>query len=289
VSKPLPALTKVALFRLNKRLVIGLIDIAVFLAVLAWLLVDAKAEGLIASFSKAVWPEEGWAEAPQRSWQAFGSRASGAHWAALAVLVALQVLAAGAEFGFWLKPGRNRPSMRRLLMLTALVALWCGLLFQHDEVTWQGKRWRSLGRIDALQTLAESLQSDWPSEDGHIAGVGPFMAYPFGQPRVLILLTPFPIDDGQTRVAAVERSVAGALRFQLAGRDGGDWIEWHRDASRPASFTGGLAEVYRLERQQHLRGDWYLVRYHVGSAMTLESGTVERATTSPLTWTAGTR
>lgn len=154
-------------------------------------------------------------------------------------------------------------TIRRMLMLTVVAAVWLALAFNLDKIDWQGKRLRSATRIDALERLAERLNEDWPSDAGEIAGLGPFTAYPFGEPRLLLLLTPHPLNSTNTVIAAIERSDAGALRFQLGGDDGGDWIEWHPTGARPANFTGGLEDAHQLKQASSLGGQWHLVRYRV--------------------------
>ncbi|MEM8668491.1 MAG: hypothetical protein AAGG48_13315 [Planctomycetota bacterium] len=155
----------------------------------------------------------------------------------------------------------SRPTVRRLLFVTMMVGLWCGIIIRYESIAWQGKRLRSMGRVNALDELAFTLRNNWPKEDGEIEGLGPFTAYPFGDPSVLLLLTPYPLDGTDTVIAAVERSPQGVLRFQLGGIDGGDWIEWHGGSSRPANFVGGLSERYSVTQYTPLRESWYLVRY----------------------------
>lgn len=156
----------------------------------------------------------------------------------------------------------ERPTVRSLLFLTAMVGCWGGLLISYESIAWQGKRFRSLDRVSAMDKLAIRLDDDWPAEDGEIDGLGPYMAYPFGKPTVLLLLTPYPLDRTDTVISAIERSTDGALRFQLGGVDGGDWIEWHGNQTRPTSFTGGLSERFNVSQYVPLREDWYLVRYN---------------------------
>ncbi|MFU7561546.1 hypothetical protein ACMFWY_22895 [Roseiconus sp. JC912] len=156
---------------------------------------------------------------------------------------------------------RQRYSLRQLLTGTALIGAWCAAIVGAQQITWTGKRFRAASRLNSLDRLAESLESDWPKSDGEIEGLGPFNAYPAVRPSVLLLLTPYPLPGTQTVVAAIERSPNGILRFQLGGEDGGDWIEWHGGASRPRSFTGGLQEDYQLQQFSPIAPDWYLVRY----------------------------
>lgn len=157
---------------------------------------------------------------------------------------------------------RRQTSVRQLMTTVLMVALWCAILMHHSTIAWQAKKFRTHGHVSALDQLAWSLQSNWPNSDGDIAGLGPFTAYPFDSPSVLLLLTPFPLSGTDTVVCAIERSRAGALRFQLGGKDGGDWLECHYGGSQPTGYTSGLSETRTLERFSHLDDHWYLVRYH---------------------------
>lgn len=158
-------------------------------------------------------------------------------------------------------------TIRHLLFLTTMLACGLGIILGAERLAWFGKTLRLNPRVDRMELLAEQLQNDWPTEDGEIAGLGPFNSYPFGEPSMLLLLTPFPLEGSDTVISAIGRS-GDTLRFQLGGVDGGDWIEWHPKYERPQSFTGGLSDRHRLQQCAPLRPRWYLVRYHNGSPST---------------------
>ncbi|MCA9139705.1 MAG: hypothetical protein KDB00_23195 [Planctomycetales bacterium] len=158
-------------------------------------------------------------------------------------------------------PSRTFRSLGALLVITTLVGLWCGLAVGHPTISWLGKRARMVGRVDQLESIARSLREDWPRQDGEIAELGPYMAYPFGQPSTLILLTPPQLTRDGTSVSAVERTDSGALLFQLSGIEGSDWAEWHPESSLPQSFKGGLGDLHQLSAKLPLGHGWYLVRY----------------------------
>ncbi|WP_436715764.1 hypothetical protein U8335_26285 [Roseiconus lacunae] len=155
----------------------------------------------------------------------------------------------------------RRYALKQLMITTGLVALWCASAIGWQQITWSGKRMRAAGRLEALDRLAVSLHEDWPQSDGEIEGLGPFNAYPWVRPSVLLLLTPYPLEGTNTVIAAIERSPQGSLRFQLGGEDGGDWIEWHDGNRIPDSFTGGLRDRHQLQRFSRIGSEWYLVRY----------------------------
>lgn len=152
-------------------------------------------------------------------------------------------------------------SLRALLAIATVVGLWLSLAISYQEIAWQGQRARLAWQLEDFESLAQSLARQWPSEDGEHDSLGPFMAYPFGRPRTLILLTPPQIDASGTVIAAVERREDGSLMFQLAGvTSQQDWLEWH-PAGQPDSFVGGLDDAHLLVRSTELSNGWHLVRY----------------------------
>jgi hypothetical protein len=154
-------------------------------------------------------------------------------------------------------------SLRMWLAFIALAAGWLGLLSTWPEIYWRGQQRRVVHELASAETMARFLEKNWPKEDGDLAGVGPYIAYPKGAPTVMLPLRWITFPDTPLRFSAVERSADGTIRFELAGDETGAWLEWRRDEGAPASFTGGLETVYRVGRSQQLAPHWYLVRYHV--------------------------
>lgn len=147
--------------------------------------------------------------------------------------------------------------VRSWLWFTMLFALWLALCVAWREVAWQGQRLRARMSLSELDAVAIALHNDWPAGDGSRHGLGSFMAYPQGQPRMLVILSP----DSIPPLSSVERSEDGALRFELRADPGSGWLEWHPDGSTPAGFVGGLDQQYGLDRSVSLGRGWYLVRY----------------------------
>lgn len=165
------------------------------------------------------------------------------------------VLVLGLFFG-----SPKQRTLRSWLALTALVALWLGLFASWQEFAWAGQRWRLGRQLAPLQTLVDSLQQNWPSDDARLPGLGDFSAYPIGRPRTLLVNAADPQATGP-RITLVDRSADGALRFQIAGDETGAWLEWHPAGDHPASFTDGLEEAHTLDRASPLGDGWHLVRY----------------------------
>ncbi|MCC9656184.1 hypothetical protein [Rhodopirellula halodulae] len=155
-------------------------------------------------------------------------------------------------------------SLAQLLAITTLAAAWCGMLIHLDSIAWQGKRIRFVARVDQLEAIAAPLRTDWPQQDGEVSQVGPFMAYPFGRPKTLVLLQAPRVTERAVYVSSIERGDDGSIKLQLTGTDGGDWAEWHPEGSRPKSFVDGLFELHRLDFATPIGRGWYLVRYQSG-------------------------
>jgi len=182
--------------------------------------------------------------------------------------IVLLILVAGVAACFtWTLDGMLRRSSKQLrslkavLSLTALVAVWCGLAINTSSLAWYGKRTRLAWQIEEFESIVRPLRTEWPDNDGEIPGIGPYMAYPFGNPSTLVLLQPPSVSSNGFFISAVDRGVAGTIRLQLSGIHAGDWVEWHPSASSPQSFSGGLSDRHELRSSVSLGSGWYLVRY----------------------------
>jgi hypothetical protein len=178
----------------------------------------------------------------------------------LGAVVTMAIIVVGLFFG---APRHRR--MRSWLALTALVAAWLTVFTSYPSLAWAGQRWRVSRQLDEFEAIAAPLRSAWPFEDSSTEALGPFNAYPIGQPQVLLLLTTPPAAPQELSFAAIERSPEGALRFDLVGSDGFAWLEWQPKDSQPASFVGGLGGAHTLIRATPLGRGWYLVAYRVGA------------------------
>jgi hypothetical protein len=161
--------------------------------------------------------------------------------------------------GLFIGPPAHR-GVRSWLAITTVLAFWLGLAVSWRSLAAAGQQWRLDRQLDSFESLAKHLQDAWPKSDDHVAGLGAFNAYPIGHPRTLMVIAAEQA-DGAPPIAAVERSNAGALRFELGGDESGAWLEWHPPGSRPASFTGGLEDERRLNDAAPLADGWYLTHY----------------------------
>jgi hypothetical protein len=154
--------------------------------------------------------------------------------------------------------------VRSWLALTALIAAWLTVFTAYASLAWAGQRWRVSRQVDSFEEIAAPLRDHWPGNDVMTDALGPFNAYPIGQPQMLMLLTTPPAAPPGVGFAAVERSPDGALRFDLTGNDERVWLEWHPAGSGPASFVGGLGGSYLLQRVSPLGRGWFLTLYGSG-------------------------
>jgi len=191
--------------------------------------------------------------------------AADSHHARALTLIAVLAIACVAAAGLALVYGPSRHRrLRSWLAFTALVAVWLGLAVAWRDVAWAGQRFRLGRQVAAVEPLAAALRERWPQSDGSdVPGLGPFMAYPPGAPRMLMLLHQVRPPGSSNAISAVERSDAGGLRFELADGDAGAWLEWHPAGEAPASFVGGLQGAYELVRASELADGWFLARYCV--------------------------
>lgn len=185
--------------------------------------------------------------------------------------VGFLALATGSTVGMsilgisFLVGARRYRSVRSLLALATLVGCWIAVERGHADVAWQGKRLRLAWQLDPFDSIVQSLQSNWPRDDGQHPLIGPYMAYPFGRPTTLVPLAPPAVSADGICISIIERGSRGSLRFQLSGTEQGgpsmrDWLEWH-PRGQPDSFLGGLQDPHTIDRYLALRDGWFLVRY----------------------------
>jgi hypothetical protein len=234
-----------------------LVNLVAFGGLCGWILLDGKFSETVLALPTSILqhftddPEAG------RRWPELAGR--------LLLLKILGALAMGSAVGIFASlffGARTHRRVRSWLALTVLAAAWLTLTVSWRELAWRSQAFRLKSQLDGFEAVAAALRSDWPTSDGESEQLGPYMAYPQGAPRVLLLLTIPQIDQTNASFVAVERSPAGALRFQLAGNEPGAWLEWHPRGSSLQPFVGGLQTDYEIVRSAPLGSEWFLVRYH---------------------------
>lgn len=160
---------------------------------------------------------------------------------------------------FW--GSRPHRALGTWLAYVTFVCLWIAMAMNWAHVTWWGKQLRLRNQVGGFEAVARELRVAWPRDDGQLATLDPFMAYPVGDPATLVMLTLPDTTRAGTSFSVIDRGESGALRFQLTGREAGDWLEWHPADEQPSSFIGGLWDAHELEQYWDLGEGWYLVRY----------------------------
>lgn len=175
--------------------------------------------------------------------------------------VSLMLMTIGLTMG-----ARGHRALASWMVALSLGCCWLGLATGWSEMVWVGKRLRIDSHLAAFQDVTQSLKHDWPNEDGERSPLGPFMAYPAGAPKTLILLTTPALSKQGLTFSSIERSDHGGIRYQLSGKERGVWLEWHPGREQPASFVGGLLEPHYLQRTISLGDGWFLTRYEQAEA-----------------------
>ena len=141
-----------------------------------------------------------------------------------------------------------------------------GVRDDWPAVCWIGQQHRVGRLVSAAESTVSGLKSNWPTMDGELPEVGPFLAYPSSAPTALLPLSEAAFPNTRVPFSAVERTGDEAMRFELAGSEVGAWLEWRADASEPQSFVGGLETHYDVERFAGIAPHWFLVRYRANLA-----------------------
>ncbi|PQO42130.1 hypothetical protein [Blastopirellula marina] len=175
--------------------------------------------------------------------------------------VSLVLMTIGLTMG-----ARGHRALSSWMVALSLGCCWLGLATGWSEMVWVGKRLRIDSHVAAFQDVTQSLKNDWPDQDGERPPLGPFMAYPAGKAKTLILLTTPELEQHGLTFSSIERSDHGGIRYQLSGNERGVWLEWHPDGQEPASFVGGLLEPHYLQRSVSLGDGWFLTRYEQAEA-----------------------
>lgn len=176
--------------------------------------------------------------------------------AALVAVLSMLTLVIGLFAG----PHRFR-TMRAWLVFMALACGWLGFIAGYPEVYWHGQQRRVKAILQPANELVLYLHANWPTEDGDMTGIGPYLAYPQGKPTTIQPLRWATFPATKLRYSAIEGTDDGAIRFELSGSEAGAWLEWRPDEREPASFVSGLESSYTIVRKQRLAPNWFLVRY----------------------------
>ncbi len=156
---------------------------------------------------------------------------------------------------------RAHRGIRSWLLAMLVVAAWLTLSLEWPALAWKAQAWRLRASLPEFEILASALIEDWPTDDGQIPGLGPFMAYPVGKPTTLMFMNSPTVPDANLAFGTVELSDEHVVHFQLVGNEEGAWLVRHPDATEPIAYYSGLSGEYTPFRFQALGNGWFLVEY----------------------------
>jgi hypothetical protein len=232
----------------------GANGIALFVAIV-WILRDGKFPEAVTAFGRhvaALWGDDSaLVVVPPLLWPRVDLL-----WA---ILTIGGISAIGIVAGLIAGSGQHR-NVRSWLVVMFLLTGWLTLFTTWPELVWRGQVWRLRGSIAAFDNVAKELLAAWPDNDGEIPGLGPFMAYPLGKPRMLMFMTTPKVTVTNTEIKAIERGDRDSIHFQLAGNEEGVWLV-RELGDQPQSFASGLDGEYIPLQFRQVAPGWFVVRY----------------------------
>lgn len=231
------------------------INALALLGTVVWVLRDGKFPEAVAAFTRhatALWGDKSaLAVVPPLLWPRVD-----ALWG---VLITATLSTIGIATGLIAGAGQHR-NIRSWLVVMVLLASWLTLFTTWPELVWRGQLWRLRGSITEFDALADKLLAAWPDNDGDIPGLGPYMAYPIGKPRTLMMMTTPKVPNTNFEIQVIERGERGSLHFQLAGNEEGVWLV-RELGDRPQPFFSGLDGEYIPVQFRRVSPGWFAVRY----------------------------
>ena len=277
MSETLPNLPRVAWWQHVRNWLLSKVAVRIYwfvnIALLAgtaiWILRDGKFSEGVATFAKHI-AAVGSDRSPLAVVQPLMWPRVDALWF---VLITGAASTAGILAGLVAGSSAHR-GLRSWLALMLLTAGWLTLFTTWPELAWRGQAWRLRGSVSEFELVHRELTSNWPKEDGQIDSIGPYMAYPIGNPRLLMLLkTP---QVAATSVSTIERGEKTDMRFQLAGNDEGVWLVRETGVDQPQAFFSGLDGEYIPIKYAPLLPSWFLVQYKFAPILPDESREISR-------------
>lgn len=154
----------------------------------------------------------------------------------------------------------------RLIILAIglfLAGGWVSVGRDWDGIRLRGQSAELAQYAEPVSKFAKELDTAWPNQSGEIEDFGAFLAYPYGEPRTLLMLGDARIPDTPLRVAAVERTPDEAIRFQLTGDAANVWFEWRITDTTPTAFRGGLEQAHTPTTYSEIAANTFVVRYSI--------------------------
>jgi len=133
-----------------------------------------------------------------------------------------------------------------------------------------------MASVSEFDEVSKRLLANWPNQDGDLAELGPYMAYPISRPRTLMMLKNPQVPGTSLAVSTIERGAEDDLHFQLTGNDAGFWIVRDLKAGEPRGFFNGLEGEYIPVQFTELRPGWFHVLYGYAPILPDESREISR-------------
>lgn len=154
----------------------------------------------------------------------------------------------------------KRSTMKDLLAFVFSVACCIVFVVNFEVIDSYGFERRCRALLPQCQELHQRLSEDWPKSDGELPYAGSFFAYE-DHPDLLLLPTKRPSTFAETLGNSIERSDAGAMRFQVCGIRQA-CIEFHPESQSPHTFRNCRGVQMTPREHKQLEGEWYLCLYH---------------------------
>ncbi len=192
------------------------------------------------------------------------------------VLVLGIISITGILLGLIVGAGVHR-GVRSWLLLMLLCAGWLTVLTTWKELVSKGRIWRAMASVSEFDEVSKRLLAHWPNQDGDLAELGPYMAYPISRPRTLMMLKNPQVPGTSLAVSTIERGAEDDLHFQLTGNDLGFWIVRDLKADdEPRGFFSGLEGEYIPVQFTELRPGWFHVLYGYAPILPDENREISR-------------
>ncbi len=265
-----------------------MLSVAVLLALIAWMFVDASLRHAIDTslVVMRVRPNPDYDLKSRVAWDQLGGRIT------LLVVIVVLGVAANAVVAFRLLIGRaGGRSILAYLAATVLVGVWLSFFLRYGELEWRGFTFRLARRVPELKVLFEQLRDQWPRADGALPAVGSYRLISKlpNEPDALLLTDtrpPFPI--AEPLGPFMQRRSSGVIEIDLrtivSNIRNGTWtgycvIELHPTQSEPADFRQAFEHATNqctLQGSERLGDSVYLAWYECVSRVKDDDGGLPR-------------
>jgi hypothetical protein len=183
-----------------------------------------------------------------------------------AALALLAITATITVFARILVGSETERSIKSMLLATALLAMWLGLLTSYDRLWWYSFWYRVLRCHDAMKAGVAALSDHWPGDRVFLPGLGSYVVSA-DDPDLLYIDDRAPIAPFREALGTISRNSKGDFSFAVASDP--YWrVHYMREGRSPHSFsraavTPGLEGRWDLQYVTEFSENWYLARYAI--------------------------